>query len=59
MYHNYRYRATFDEIDLPLDWPLEVNYYEVLAYCQWQSAETRLMTVMTEAEWNQSLKISE
>jgi formylglycine-generating enzyme required for sulfatase activity len=57
IYHNYRYRATFDEIDLPLDWPVEVNYYEALAYCQWQSAETRLMTVMTEAEWNQSLKI--
>jgi 5-histidylcysteine sulfoxide synthase len=56
IYHNYRYRATFDEIDLPLDWPVEVNHYEALAYCQWQGAETRLMT---EAEWNQSLKISE
>jgi 5-histidylcysteine sulfoxide synthase len=52
----YRYRATFDEIDLPLDWPVEVNYYEALAYCQWQGAGTRLMT---ELEWNQALKISE
>lgn len=52
----YRYRATFDEIDLPLDWPVEVNYYEALAYCQWQGVGTRLMT---ELEWNQALKISE
>ncbi|MFM7408904.1 MAG: 5-histidylcysteine sulfoxide synthase [Cuspidothrix sp.] len=52
----YRYRATFDELDLPLDWPVEVNYYEAMAYCQWKGNNTRLMT---EAEWNQALKISE
>ncbi len=54
--NNYRYRATFDEIDLPLDWPVEVNQYEAMAYCQWQGKGNRLMT---EAEWNQALKISE
>jgi len=54
--NNYRYRAIFDEIALPLDWPVEVNYYEAIAYCQWQGKNTRLIT---EAEWNQSLKISE
>lgn len=54
--NNYRYRATFDEIDLPLDWPVEVNHYEAMAYCQWKGKKTRLMT---EAEWNQALKISE
>ena len=54
--NNYRYRATFDEIDLPLDWPVEVNHYEAMAYCQWKGKNTRLMT---EAEWNQALKISE
>ncbi|MFM2062512.1 MAG: hypothetical protein RLZZ507_2182 [Cyanobacteriota bacterium] len=52
----YRYRATFDEIDLPLDWPVEVNYYEAIAYCSWKGEGTRLMT---EAEWNQSLQFSE
>ncbi|WP_413174464.1 5-histidylcysteine sulfoxide synthase [Anabaena azotica] len=52
----YRYRATFDELDLPLDWPVEVNYYEAIAYCSWKGEGTRLMT---EAEWNQALKISE
>ncbi|BAZ32432.1 hypothetical protein NIES4074_49370 [Cylindrospermum sp. NIES-4074] len=52
----YRYRATFDEIDFPLDWPVEVNYYEAIAFCTWKGREIRLMT---EAEWNQALLISE
>jgi 5-histidylcysteine sulfoxide synthase len=52
----YRYRAMFDEIDLPLDWPVEVNYYEAIAYCCWKGEGTRLMT---EAEWNQALQFSE
>ena len=54
--NNYRYRATFDELDLPLDWPVEVNHYEAIAYCRWKGKNTRLMT---EAEWNQALTISE
>ena len=54
--NNYRYRATFDELDLPLDWPVEVNHYEAIAFCQWKGKNTRLMT---EAEWHQALKISE
>ncbi|MDY6936222.1 MAG: 5-histidylcysteine sulfoxide synthase [Cyanobacteriota bacterium] len=45
--NGYRYRATFDELDLPLDWPVEVNHYEAMAFCRWQG--TRLMS---EAEWN-------
>ncbi|MEC4813091.1 MAG: 5-histidylcysteine sulfoxide synthase [Scytonema sp. PMC 1069.18] len=53
---SYRYRATFDEIDLPLDWPVEVNYYEAIAFCRWKGKEIRLMS---EAEWNQALIYSE
>lgn len=44
----YRYRAMFDEIDLPLAWPVEVNYYEARAYCRWKGSSNRLIT---EAEW--------
>jgi 5-histidylcysteine sulfoxide synthase len=47
--NKYKYRAMFDEIDLPLNWPVEVNYYEAMAYCRWQGKGTRLMT---EGEWN-------
>jgi 5-histidylcysteine sulfoxide synthase len=46
---NYQYRAMFDVLDLPLDWPVEVNYYEAIAYCRTQGETVRLMT---EAEWN-------
>ena len=45
----YQYRAMFDEIELPLTWPVEVNYYEAMAYCRWQGEEIRLMS---EAEWH-------
>ncbi|RQH45685.1 5-histidylcysteine sulfoxide synthase [Okeania hirsuta] len=47
--YKYRYRAMFDEIELPLDWPVEVNHYEAMAYCCWKGENTRLMT---EAEYN-------
>ena len=49
--HNghYQYRAMFDEMDLPLDWPVEVNHHEAMAYCRWKGKDIRLMT---EAEWN-------
>ena len=46
---SYRYRAMFDEIRLPQDWPVEVNYYEAIAYCRWKGPGIRLMT---EAEWS-------
>ncbi|QKQ76428.1 5-histidylcysteine sulfoxide synthase [Nostoc sp. TCL240-02] len=46
---SYKYRAMFDEIDLPLDWPVEVNHYEAIAYCRWQGKNTRLMS---EAEYH-------
>ncbi|MBN3906710.1 MAG: 5-histidylcysteine sulfoxide synthase [Nostoc sp. NMS1] len=46
---SYKYRAMFDEIDLPLDWPVEVNHYEAIAYCRWQGKDTRLMS---EAEYH-------
>ena len=46
---SYKYRAMFDEIDLPLDWPVEVNHYEAMAYCSWKGKGIRLMS---EAEWN-------
>jgi 5-histidylcysteine sulfoxide synthase len=45
---SYRYRAMFDEIAMPFDFPVEVNHYEAIAYCQWKGNNTRLMS---EAEW--------
>jgi 5-histidylcysteine sulfoxide synthase len=45
----YQYRAMFDEIAMPFDFPVEVNHYEAIAYCQWKGNHMRLMS---EAEWN-------
>lgn len=50
--HKYQYRAMFDLIDLPLDYPVEVNHYEAKAYCQWLGSEYNLMN---EAQWNVTL----
>ncbi len=44
----YRYRAMFDIIDMPLDWPAEVNAHEANAYCKFKGDRYRLLT---EAEF--------
>jgi 5-histidylcysteine sulfoxide synthase len=46
---SYKYRAMFDEIEMPFDFPVEVNHYEAIAYCRWKGDRTRLMS---EAEWH-------
>ena len=45
----YQYRAMFDQLAMPFDFPVEVNHYEAIAYCRWKGNSTRLMS---EAEWN-------
>lgn len=45
---NFAYRAMFDVIDLPLDWPVEVNAHEAQAYIHWLGNGARLLT---EAEF--------
>lgn len=45
----YQYRAMFDLLELPLDWPVEVNAHEANAFCAWKGDQSRLLT---EAEFN-------
>jgi len=40
----YKLRLMYDEIELPLDWPCEVNFYEAKAYCRWLGDDVRLLT---------------
>ena len=48
----YRLRCMVEEIDMPWDWPVEVNYLEAKAFCHWQSAVSgRSLRLPTEAEW--------
>ena len=45
----WRYRTMFEEIPLPLDWPVYVSHAEASAYAAW--AGSRLPT---EAEWHRA-----
>ena len=40
----YFYRAMFDLFIMPKDWPVEVNFFEAEAYCNWRGGGSRLMT---------------
>jgi 5-histidylcysteine sulfoxide synthase/putative 4-mercaptohistidine N1-methyltranferase len=46
-------RTMLECIDLPWNWPVEVNYLEAKAFCNWQSARTGApLRLPTEDEWN-------
>lgn len=45
----YKYRAMFDNLEMPWSWPVEINYHEAKAYCSWKGSDYRLFT---EAEHN-------
>ena len=50
---SYQYRAMFDEIEMPFNYPVEVNYYEAIAYCHWYNEQTgQNARLMTEIEWH-------
>lgn len=46
---SYKYRAIFAEIEMPCNWPADVNQLEAKAYCSWKGEGFR---VITEAEWH-------
>jgi len=48
----YRYRTIASEIDMPWNWPVDVNALEAAAFCRWKSAKTgKNVRLPTEAEW--------
>ena len=45
-------RLMLEEVDMPWDWPVEVNYLEAKAFCQWKSQQTeKSIRLPTEDEW--------
>ena len=34
----------FEVIDMPMDWPAEVNFHEAKAFCSWKGPDYRLPT---------------
>jgi len=47
----WRYRAMFDEIPLPLDWPVYASHAEASAYARWAGKK-----LPTEAQWQRAAK---
>jgi len=49
----FRYRAINLEFDLPLDFPVDVNYHEAKAFCNWKSKKGNInYDLPTEAQWH-------
>lgn len=49
---SYRFRTMLEEIDMPWSWPVETNYLEAKAFCNWKTAKTgEPIRLPSEAEW--------
>lgn len=40
----FKFRLMFDIVNMPRNWPVEVNYHEAKAYCKWKGQDFRLIT---------------
>ena len=50
--NSYVYRAMTQEMPLPMDWPVDVNYHEAKAFCNWLGSQTgKNIQLPTEDEW--------
>ena len=52
--HEYELRTLFEMIPLPMSWPVEVNFHEAVAYCNWKNQIDKShlkYRLLTEAEF--------
>ncbi|MDP3540505.1 MAG: 5-histidylcysteine sulfoxide synthase [Azonexus sp.] len=48
----WRLRLMLEEVPMPWDWPVETNYHEAKAFCQWQARVTgQPVRLPSEDEW--------
>ncbi len=48
----WRLRLMLEEVPMPWDWPVETNYHEAKAFCQWQARISgQPVRLPTEDEW--------
>ncbi len=56
----WRLRTMASEIELPWNWPVEVNYLEAKAFCNWKAEKTgTFIRLPTEDEWNRLRDVCE
>ena len=49
---SYHLRCMLEEIEMPWSWPVETNYLEAKAFCNWKSAKTgQPIRLPSEEEW--------
>ncbi len=49
---DYQYRTMCEIIPMPWNWPVDVNYLEAKAFCNWMSARSgKSIRLPSEAEW--------
>jgi 5-histidylcysteine sulfoxide synthase/putative 4-mercaptohistidine N1-methyltranferase len=57
---SFKYRTLTQEIAMPLNWPVDVNQLEAMAFCHWKSKqEGVVVTLLSESEWFIMLQQSE
>ena len=48
----WRLRLMLEEVPMPWDWPVETNYHEAKAFCQWKArVSSEPVRLPTEDEW--------
>ena len=50
--NDWKLRLVFNEIAMPWNWPVEINFLEAKAFCNWKSEQTGLpIRLPSEDEW--------
>ncbi|WP_186410265.1 5-histidylcysteine sulfoxide synthase, partial [Candidatus Propionivibrio aalborgensis] len=47
----WRLRLMLEEVPMPWDWPVETNYHEAKAFCNWKAHASSPVRLPTEDEW--------
>lgn len=49
---NFRYRSMLEMIDMPMNWPVDINYHEAHAFCHYKSEKDNSnYRLLSELEW--------
>lgn len=55
----WRLRLMTEEVAMPWNWPVVVNYHEAKAFCQWKSAQlNESVRLPTEDEWHRLFEVA-